>query len=149
MSGVTSSSFSKIYGITLSILSETENRLSMLSAAAKAFLYAASVSFSRFSMSFCFIYAGDESNYIASAQPFSIHADFTAFCILLSNTNTHLHQLFSIFFLKLYPLHIIINIKKEKQPPTKWLASNDVTKKVTRRPRQEWLFYFRLLFLSM
>lgn len=58
-------------------------------------------------------------------------------------------QLFSIFFLKLYPLHIIINIKKEKQPPTKWLASNDITKKVTRRPRQEWLFYFRLLFLSM
>ncbi len=55
MRGVTSSSFSKIYAITRSILSDTENRLSMLSAAANAFLYAASVSFSLFFMSFCFM----------------------------------------------------------------------------------------------
>ena len=59
MRGVTSSSFLNTYAITLSILSETENRLSILSAAASAFLYAVSVSFSRFSMSFRSIYTGD------------------------------------------------------------------------------------------
>jgi len=39
-----------------------------------------------------------------------------------------------------------INTKRSNRP--KWLAS-EVTKNATRRPRQEWRFYFRLLFLSI
>ena len=57
---MTSSSFSKVHAMTLIILSDTVKMLSKLWAAAKAFLNAASVILSLFSVSLSLINAGEE-----------------------------------------------------------------------------------------
>ena len=67
--------------------------------------------------------------FIASAQFFSIYADFKTLCILYVYYYLHLTQIISIYFQLTTQLTLEIlfasyyNKHKEKQPPTKWLTS--------------------------